>query len=66
MFLGSYLSACVHFSTLFGEPCTGNLFHDELTNQDLVHQLQMAADSAISQGSWNFPESSSCDLTMCN
>ena len=23
---GSYLSACVHFSTLFGEPCTGNSY----------------------------------------
>ena len=24
--MGSYLSACVHFSTLFGVPCKGNAF----------------------------------------
>jgi len=63
---GSYISACVHFSTLYGEPCTGNSFHAGLTNQDHVHRLQVAADSAISQGSWNFPASSSCHLEICN
>ena len=62
---GSYVSACVHFSTLYGEPCTGNHFHGGLTNQDHVHQLQVAADTAVAQGSWNFPASSSCKLSIC-
>ena len=62
---GAYVSACVHFSTLYGEPCTGNLFHGGLTSQDHVDQLQVVADTAIAQGSWNFPASSSCKLSIC-
>ena len=62
---GSYVSACVHFSTLYGEPCTGNHFHGGLTSQDHIHQLQVAADTAVAQGSWNFPASSSCKLSIC-
>ena len=65
-FIGSYISACVHFSTLYGEPCTGNSFHAGLTNDDHVYKLQVAADTTISKGSWNFPASSSCNLTICN
>ena len=62
---GAYVSACVHFSTLYGEPCTGNHFHGGLTSQDHVHRLQVAADTAVAQGSWNFPASSSCKLSIC-
>ena len=62
---GAYVSACVHFSTLYSEPCTGNHFHGGLTSQDHIHQLQVAADTAVAQGSWNFPASSSCKLSIC-
>ena len=61
---GSYLSACVHFSTLFGEPCTGNPFHS-LINHEVVERLQAAADFAVAQGSWVFPGDSTCQMTMC-
>ena len=33
---GSYVSACVHFSTLYGEPCTGNHFHGALCGTSVL------------------------------
>ena len=31
---GSYLSACVHFSMIFGEKCSGNTFRASWTSKD--------------------------------
>ena len=61
---GSYLSACVHFSTLFGQVCSGNSYHGGL-DQAIVHRLQISADNVISKGGWSYPADSDCKLTMC-
>ena len=61
---GSYLSACVHFSTLFHDSSTGNSYHGNLNNQ-VAKKLQDVADKVVNRGGWEYPTSSDCDLTMC-
>ena len=61
---GSYLSACVHFSTLSGQPCLGNTYGAGL-DAGTVEQLQIAADLAVDKANWNFPADSDCELSMC-
>lgn len=43
---GSYLSACVYYSTIFTESCLGNTFYDELTTEDAQY-LQSVASSVV-------------------
>ena len=61
---GSYLSACVHFSTLFGQPCLGNTYEAGLGFEN-AEKLQIAADLAVEKENWNFPANSDCNLKMC-
>ena len=61
---GSYLSACVHFSTLFGVPCLGNTYGAGLDAGD-VEELQIAADLAVEKADWTYPADSNCNLSMC-
>ena len=49
LIIGSYVSACVHFSSMFGVPCTGNSYHAGLTDDNHIHKLQVAADATISK-----------------
>lgn len=71
---GSYLSACVHFSTLFGIPCKGNTFRGDpkrecrINNEetancqidvDTATKLQIAADNVVQRGGWKYIEDSS-------
>ena len=61
---GSYLSACVHFSTLFGQPCLGNTYGSSL-DAGIVEGLQIAADLAVDKADWTYPADSDCKLSMC-
>lgn len=61
---GSYLSACVHFSTLFHDSSSGNSYHGNLNNQ-VAKKLQDVADKVVNRGGWEYPTSSDCNLTMC-
>ena len=61
---GSYLSACAHFSTLFGRPCEGNGYDAGLDAATAL-EMQIAADIAVSSGGWSYPADSDCELTMC-
>lgn len=61
---GSYLSACAHFSTLFGRKCLGNSYTAGLPHETTVN-LQMAADAAIDLGKWSFPGNSQCNNFIC-
>ena len=60
---GRYLGACVHFSTLFGQPCLGNSYTNGLSAEDAT-KIQIVADAAISGGDWNFDENTDCDLSF--
>ena len=61
---GSYLSACAHYSTLFGRPCEGNGYDAGLDAATAL-EMQIAADTVVSRGGWSYPADTDCELTMC-
>ena len=61
---GSYLAACVHFSTLFGQTCLGNSYTAGL-DTETAKRLQNAADEAVAQSNWNYGDENDCNLSMC-
>ncbi len=62
---GSYLSACVHFTTLFqGAQCSGNTYEAGL-DSDVAKNLQEAGDLTVQAGAWTFPNDSACEFEMC-
>ena len=62
---GSYLSACAHFSTLFGRPCEGNQYIPADLDAGAALDIQVAADNVVFRGGWDYPADSDCDLSMC-
>ena len=61
---GSYLAACIHFSTLFGHPCLGNSYIAGL-DMETANILQNVADEAVAQSNWNYGAENDCNLSMC-
>ena len=61
---GQYLTACVHFATIFGQPCLGNPYIPDNLDEETAKHLQIAADAAISQDNWNFDADSDCNLSI--
>ena len=43
---GSYLAACVHYSMIFGEPCSGNSFRKSWTSQKNGKKYKLSDESA--------------------
>jgi len=63
---GSYLSACLHFVSLFKTSVVGNIATGGLDRYTAT-LIQQIADDVWQDGTgWEFPDSQSCDLCMCN
>jgi len=62
---GRYLGGCVHFSTLFGQPCTGNSYTNGLSVENATN-IQTIADEAVfgGAGNWFYDETSDCSLSF--
>ena len=43
---GSYLAACVHYSMIFGEPCTGNSYRKSWTSKKNGKTYKLSDESA--------------------
>ena len=59
---GSYLSACNHYSALFGTTCSSNPFTSDLTTEEAA-RLQEAADATATSREWGFAEG---ECGQCN
>jgi len=61
---GSYLSALVHFGSLFNRSVVGNTETAGLHQQD-VNLLQDTAQAMLDSKDWNYPVGDECDLCIC-
>ena len=62
---GSYLSALVHFGSLFNRSVVGNSYTADLHEED-VRLLQDTAEVTLKSADWNHPLGDDCTLCMCN
>ena len=54
----------MHFSTIFGRPCEGNVYDGGLDAATAL-EMQIAADNTVARGGWSYPADSDCELSMC-
>jgi len=62
---GSYLSALIHFGSLYQRGVVGNTETAGLP-ADIVAILQDTAEAAISSQDWEYPAGDDCNLSMCD